>query len=221
MHLEFQQRLDKIDSQALPDLLPEEVDSILNRATLRFCKLRYGQNNRFQAPFEQIQKRTDDLLTLVVTDEQDPVAEDALEQGVYRIILDALPSNYMFYLRGRVEVTDPECGTEWMSLYISQQDDLEKLKVDPFNEPTFTDPLGYFEDGFLKVIPGPEVVVNKARITHLRTPVAVNITSTPKVSSDLPEHTHDEVVELAVKIAIEEIESPRSQTHPLTYQTIE
>lgn len=220
MHIEFQQRLDKIDSQALPDFLPEEIDSILNRAILRFVEQRYTGTGTSRRPYEFNQKQTEDVRTLVRTQTQQPVV-DTLEPEVWTVDLSAFTPSYMIYVRSRMEVESEECGTKLVYPLLVQQDDVEPAKRDPFNKPTFDYPIGYFEDNRLKLLTAQDTTVNNVWMTYLKYPEIVDITANPKVSSDLPEHTHDEVVELATKIALHEIESPRIQAHQAIYQTTE
>lgn len=65
MHRAFRIGLDKTTNLSLPDFLPEEIDFWLNSAIRKFVKTRYSGNNPKAEGFEQTQKRTDDLRTLV------------------------------------------------------------------------------------------------------------------------------------------------------------
>jgi hypothetical protein len=65
MHIAFRIGLDKTTSGSYPDFLPEEIDYWLNIATREFVKTRYSGANSKQEAFEQTQKRTEDLKTLV------------------------------------------------------------------------------------------------------------------------------------------------------------
>jgi hypothetical protein len=61
--------------------------------------------------------------------------------------------------------------------------------------------------------------VLKYYIRYIRKPVEVDIVG--DVSSDLPEHTHDELVKLAVQMALENIEQPRYGTYSREVSTME
>jgi len=59
MHQAFKIEFDKLDSVNYPNILPEEIDYLLNKAQDRFVKQRYGKNNIKRESFEEIQKRTE------------------------------------------------------------------------------------------------------------------------------------------------------------------
>ncbi|GAH17195.1 unnamed protein product, partial [marine sediment metagenome] len=64
MHIQFKLGLDKTDSLNYPNFEPEEIDLWLDNAQGRFVKTRYVHNNKSET-FEETQKRTDDLRTIV------------------------------------------------------------------------------------------------------------------------------------------------------------
>lgn len=212
MHKEFELRLDKVQSNALAEFTIDEIDSMLNTATLMYVKQRYGgYTNYLTLGFEEIQKRTDDLKTLVLTAEVITQAV-SYEDDFVAIDLSNI-NNYLFYLRGRIQVKKPNCSARWSSIRLVQQDDLEAIKTDPFNNPTFVHPVGYFENNSLLVSVGEDTsltTVTSGKVTYLKYPDQLAFDTNN--SSDLPKHTHDEIVELAVKLALNSIESPREQT---------
>lgn len=213
MHIEFERRLDKIQSSSMPEFTIEEIDSFLNIATLMFIKTRYNHNNLYRTSFEESQKRRDDLREIVVTSSITPVVV-LTEDTTVRLDLNALNPTYMFYVRGRVRVQRPNCPAVWNSLFLVQQDDLETVKSDPFNKPRAEDPVGYFEDGQLYVITDATTSVLEGKVTYVKYPTIMVHSSEEggPINSELSLHTHDEIVELAVKLALNQIESPREQT---------
>jgi hypothetical protein len=65
-HIALQQELNKINSALYDVLLPQEVDMAFNKNIEMFINQRYdNKSNRKQEGFEQSQKRTDDLRSLV------------------------------------------------------------------------------------------------------------------------------------------------------------
>jgi hypothetical protein len=66
MHISVQHGVDKINSMHSDLLLPEEIDLELNKNIMRFINQRFNsRGNRYQAGFEQSQKRVDDLRSLI------------------------------------------------------------------------------------------------------------------------------------------------------------
>lgn len=64
-HREFKIASDKVDSLQYAEFTLSERIYFLNEAILRIVKQKYSKNNVYQAGFEEIQKRTDDLKALV------------------------------------------------------------------------------------------------------------------------------------------------------------
>lgn len=210
MHSEFYLRLDEINSSSLPQFLTEEVDDILNSAILRFTKTRYSKNNLYRSGFEERQKRTEDLKALTVTATV-ASTEVVTEENTYSV---SFPNDWLFYLRGRAEVNSPNCENYFTSIDVIQQDDIETVKGDPFAKPDKFNVVGYFENNSLYLLSDGTFSIPNAKLTYLSYPDTVvhPDTGNPQVDCNLSEHTHDEIVELAVKLALNQIESPREQT---------
>jgi hypothetical protein len=68
LHRNFKMECDKLDGiTSMPSFLPEEIDYFLNIAIERFIKTRYSGMNAQHSGFQQNQKRTDDLRTVVTS----------------------------------------------------------------------------------------------------------------------------------------------------------
>jgi hypothetical protein len=220
-HIEFQVFLDKRSTSQVPEVPPEQIDLYLNEGTLRFVKTRINGNNLYRATGEANQKRRDDLRTLLSTALL-TATEVVAEPGVYALDLPSV-TDYLQLARLRVKTTYKTCAPEWREPNYTQQDDLERAKRDPFNKSTALNPLAYDEEGDIYVIGGEDFTVNEAKVTYYRLPREVKASSYggAAVEWDLPEHTHKEIVQLAVEIALETIESPRVQTIKPFNQNIE
>lgn len=108
MHTSIEIGVDKIDSNAVPGILPEEKDHFLNRAQDRVKKRRYGGKNSYRKGFEQSQKRIDDLREIVVRD-MGGVLPFIDENDVYTY---GLPDNYDFLISSRIFVCEADCHGE-------------------------------------------------------------------------------------------------------------
>lgn len=209
-HIKFKNDVDKLDTQSYPDLLEEQIDLIFNEVILSFVKTRYGKNNIYKQGFQEIQKRTDDINTLVKNVEIVPNLISASNPKIYKVNLqDPLPDNnkYMFYLRGQVQTSSSKCAAKYVAPRLVQIDDLDSVLNDPFNKPIITEPVISFEDGGIYIYADSTFTVNKFKLTYLKMPVKVSIFD--NISCDLPEHTHEEIIALAVEKLLERIESPR------------
>jgi hypothetical protein len=226
MRREFKLFLDKVDSQALPDFTLTEIYIMLNEAQERFVKNRYGLTNIYKKGFEEIQKRTDDLNPLVKT-KFTSVTAVTTETNTYKVDIDtlfsdeahAVPSTdvYMFYLRGRARHTSAGCGSQYVSVELVQQDDLEEIMIDPFNKPYINGAVGYFEDNDIYVVTDGSYTITNFKLTFLKRPRLI----AAGIDCELRDHTHKEIVQIAVLIALENIEAARQQTQAQQLNTIE
>ena len=65
LHRIWDIELDKLNVSSYPSFLPEEKDYWINASTQRFIKTRYSGLNAHRAGFQQNQKRSDDLRTVI------------------------------------------------------------------------------------------------------------------------------------------------------------
>jgi hypothetical protein len=235
MHLEFKIFRDAVDSNAYPEMLDEEIDVYLNEAMDRVVKLRYGKNNLYRKGFEEIQKRTDDLKELVVSrfSNLSLVSQyTSVGKNVFRADLspgglynDAAQTSsateeYMFYIKAQVNTTSTNCPNgKYSSLDLMQHDDLLSIANDPFNKPSTGNPKGFFEEGDLFIWTTDDGTLTKFLVTFIKKPIRMDL-SIP-TSCELSEHLHKEIVQTAVDISLENLQSPRVQTNIKNMQTIE
>ena len=66
------------------------------------------------------------------------------------------------------------------------------------------------QENFVDLYSTPNFVPDTVVVKYLRRPARMRIATS--VGSELPEHTHDEIVEMAVKSILEGIQSPRYQS---------
>lgn len=97
-----------------------------------------------------------------------------------------------------------------VSCDFSQLDDIYTLIDDPFNTTKSTSPLYTIEENFITLYTNQEFVVDAADVQYIRSPQ--RMTKTLGVGCELSEHTHQEIVEMAVKSILEGIQDPRYQS---------
>jgi hypothetical protein len=237
MHLEFKLMLDKLDSSAYPNILTPEIDFWLNDGYERVIKTRYNRNNVYRKGFEEMQKRTDDLKQLVVTNYA-PVTAVTTETNTYRADLQTLYSDeaqtvastekYMFYLRGKARHVKTGCTSTYFSINLVQQDDFERVMDDPFNGPDLLEAVGYFERGDLYLVTDGVYTIDKFKVTYIKVPLRIDkaqilspLGLTGASTVEVDEHLHKEIVAEAVNAALENIESIRQQTQQQQLNKIE
>jgi hypothetical protein len=262
MHIRFKLGLDKLDSLSNPDLGPEIVDTILNRAQERFIKQRMSGLNTHRTGFEETQKRTDDLRVLVTNAKLTPLSttQDNKPYGVFV----ALPTSplYWFSVNEEADVLYKQCNTDAVTkielnkdylvlkgnvtynsvtlsapasfkglsgittftgtgiVYeaVSKRSEVKPISHDLYNKIT-RDPFGKSDtDQVLRLMYGNQVellgsddfVIQKYYLRYIRKPIDMVY---PTTDCELADHTHDEIVDIAVTMSLENIESQRYQSN--------
>lgn len=219
MHNAFKLELDKIESLQYPSFTTNEVDYWLNRAIREFVKTRYSGINPKREGFEQSQKRIDDLRTLVREVTVPCTITDAIKPNGY-VLTDGFgnaqfstaaywlslgeevsitPTGSTAIRQGVTEITYDEYTYELDNPYSTYRLHYGKAK-----------PLRLFYNNTIEFISDGTYTVDNAYIRYIKSPVEV-VYST--VDCDLPENTHDEIVSLSVRLALENIEQPRHQSY--------
>lgn len=223
MHYDFNVKLDKVGNLSKDSFNRAEIDWLLNEAQEVFVKTRMGLNNPKREGFEMTQKRIDDLSSIVVKYPEQPAITPTLDSGVYEIELDTLTQPYMFLIRAVADVKDDNDCEKSVTLKFVQHDDLSDALEDPFSSPAnnlndIPYNIGRSSDGLgssLYIYPGSNDV-QRVRLEYIKRPKRIYFgdytyidgSTTVETSSELPDHTHSEIVDLAVKIAAEIIEHP-------------
>ena len=228
MHTAFRLELDKVNSLQYPDFTSTEIDYWLNRSIREFVKTRYSGLNPKREGFEQTQKRIDDLRTLVrevavpctnvgtikpngfiLTDGFDNVlfSTDAYWLSLGEEVEVMLPGSIRIRT-GVTPITTDEYAQEIdnpYSSYIVHYDQVKPLRL------FYNNTIEFISDGTYSVI--------TAYVRYIKAPTTV-VYSTA-IDCTLPEHTHDEIVSLSVRLALENIEQPRYQSYTQEVATME
>lgn len=220
MHYDFKKKLNKVDSQQNRNLLVPEIDWALNEAQELFIKWIAEPRTRSHFGVEKSQRTIDDIRTLVKS-ESITITDNKV----------VLPIDYMFYLKAEVLMNKTTCGDRKARLVIRQHND--KFEESPFDcssyewkvvNGLFTDGnIQLFDDGSftntsieLSYIKKPKYIHNaKAFGTGIyRLPSGVVLgrdkdnaqdTNPETVDCELPEHTHREIVDIAVAMVSGEL----------------
>jgi hypothetical protein len=228
MHVAFDLLLDKTNSLQYPSFLPEEKDFWLNQAIRKFVKTRYSGFNSKREGFEQSQKRIDDLRSLVREVEIPCTTTDAIKPNGY-VLTDGFANSefddipYWLSLGEEVDISIPSSQTpKRVGVVDITSDDYRSKIDDPLSEHILhydeAKPLRLFYNNTIEFITDGDYTVTNAYIRYIKQPVTVLYST---VDCDLAEHTHDEIVGLAVQLALENIEQPRLQTYSQEINTME
>jgi len=183
-----------LDKSDLPWFNSQEKDIFLDSATNEYVK-------NIHREFEITEKRREDIRPLI----------KVINGGGSSI---SVPTDYMFALsvKGTFRVTD-NCGVVRdliVPIKPAQHDDINKMRTDPFNKPTNEHPLYVSTDVSLEIesLSSP----SNWTMTYIKRPAPVDGTNNPNGILDLPDYTHDEIVNLAVRKMLMTIESPNYTT---------
>ncbi len=212
-HIAFKIGLDKIDSLNYPDILPEEIDFLLNQAQDRFVKQRYGKTNTKREAFEETQKRTEDLKNIVKATQLLPnsytIDNISAESRFY-----TLPTDHKYIVQELIDIIYTDCNgnpfTKKVLVRPIQHDDYDKILNDPFNKPSDTKVLRLMIDGKVEIIAGTGFTLGTYYLRYLKNPQRVSLLN--NITFELSEDVHQEIVDISVDLALENIESKRVQT---------
>ena len=226
MHIEFKAGFDKSESLSYPDFRPEEIDLFINKAIENIVKQKYSGNNLKRESVEETQKRRDDLrmLTKNYITSTFTVNADNKPNGSFV----QLPSDYWFTLEEEVDISYLDCHNNVVSNVRASvkpitHDRYNKIKIDPFNKPNKIEvvslPFGvssglqtqaFSEAQKNEIITDSTTTLNAYYLRYIKKPVEVSLAN--NIDCDLSEELHREIIDAAVNLAIENVESPRFQT---------
>lgn len=242
MHYDFKKKLNKVDSQQNRNLLVPEIDWALNEAMELYIKMVAQPRIKSHLGFEKIQRNRDDIRTIVksvdieVEDNIVKLPEDYLFWLRARVLMDKIIEGKVVCekVEGIVMLQRHDNTFEESSFHRSS---FEWREV---NAIFITDGIQLFDDGtfknknlLLSYISKPPYIHNAkafgTKVTNPETQEEVNGYKLPSGevlfgSQDcrLPEHTHKEIVDLAVALVSGELNSMDYPTklHKLSFNEL-
>lgn len=230
-HLAFNIQLDKTDIVGYPSFLQEEVDFWLNKAIVQFVKTRYSGLNTYQTGFQQSEKRDNDLRGTIREYNQVFIA--------FETSIDIIrPVDFWFGVGEDVTVasTDPHWPyTTVNNVNIPTPKVVDVLectienftsrKENPLSEHRLhrntCKPLRLSELNNIHLETDGSYYFTNYRMTYIGTPEWIDFRNPTLEYSYIPEHAHDEIVSIAVALALENVSEPRFQTQNALNQIME
>lgn len=217
LHKAFKVLMDK-NAEAVafggcPAFLPEEIDLFLNQAYIEVICNKYTGNNTMKVGFEGAVKRIADLQKLIKTDAAQPLVYPYSSSNVLTLsnfFKDNQELKRMFYVDCVLHFND--------EVAICTLIDHEKAKgfLQTYNNmPWIETPVAVLEDNTLKIYIDPirmSADTYTADITYIKYPQNISYTDYNKDITEVPDYILNEVIDRAVEIALETIESQRTQT---------
>lgn len=220
LQIEVERRLQLINPElSLAGKLPSDtIISFINEAIDKFWKTRYSGLNFKQRGFEQDQKRTDDLRTLVTKHTYKDTDITKVNQEEYTV---TLPDDYVILLGDTAGISpaDGVINNCWEkdalgNYKIKYSDTIEGTieTVDRIKENSLSEyrlkytkakPIRLIQDNTITLYTDGNYKVAEYTIEYLKKPSKVDLKTNPTDEyTDLPVHTHMEVVKLAVQLIL-------------------
>lgn len=212
-HIGIDIELDKTLDFEYPYILPEQKDYWLNKAQEQFIDNIAYPKNKNDYGFEEVQKNIDQLRTIVV-DSNGIIPIEVIPNAFYSI---ALPSDYK-YLVGHECTTKDENGfTDTVPGLQVRHDSVYAMKKDPFWKPTLREPIYYVSGNEIQYETRGFKIINSfpsyIRIEDKMQLGSAYIVPTLDLNCTLPYHTHHKILDIAVGMLLENIESQRYQSN--------
>ena len=99
---------------------------------------------------------------------------------------------------------------ETQPVKLVQFDDVYVMAKDPFNKTKNSSPLATMRGNHIDIYTDETFITDTVKLTYIRQPEVVE---SPGTDCDLPEHTHEEIVKMAVSSILEGISDPRYKSH--------
>lgn len=214
--IEFERRLQLMDPNLVikEKLTSDTIISFINEAIDKFYKTRYSGINFKAQGFEQTQKRIDDLRTLIKNKKYTESLINKSDRNSYSV---ELPEDYVLLLGDTAGIQPSNLNECWETNergeYIIKYTDTLESTIETLdrqlNNSLSEHKLKYCQARPLKLIQDNNVIlytdgnykISEYQITYLAKPSKIdssNITNTEY--TDLPEHTHMEIVKMAIQI---------------------
>ena len=205
-------------TSSYPALTKYEVATLLDRAYLTLIARKLTGNNTRRAPFEYDTKAVEDLRPLIVTNEFGSPTH-IYNSNEYRF---NLPKDLMYYLEGMISYYTGE-----QEIVIPTNHQIaRKFKQTSSNLPWIKQPVSYIEGNVIYVLIDPYKYKSSVPVTldgtYIKEPkkfVKDNVfEETDTTIFELSDTMAEELISLAVAMALENVESPRLQTKLSTMQ---
>lgn len=220
LHIAFKIEMDK-NAQSIayggcPAFLPEEVDYWLNKGYYDVLTTKFSGQNTTQTAFEGSVKRTADLERLVKTDTDIAVS---LDEGTNRIVLSNLLNRQqnnqgrMFFIQAELYWTN-EGNTKNSTVSLIDHETSKRFVESYNNKPWIDRPVAVIEDNSLIIYIDTTSMKGtyKLDITYVKHPTDIRNLPSDSGLTEVPEYVQNEIVNKAVQLALDNIESQRIQT---------
>lgn len=216
MQIEFERRLQLMDPNLVikEKLTSDTIISFINEAIDKFYKTRYSGVNFKAQGFEQTQKRIDDLRTLIKNKKYTANSINKGDRNSYSV---ELPEDYVLLLGDTAGIQPSNLNECWETNergeYIIKYTDTLESTIETLDRQLSNSlsehklkycqarPLKLIQDNNIILYTDGKYKVSEYEITYLAKPSEINSSNITNTEyTDLPEHTHMEIVKMAIQI---------------------
>jgi len=227
MQIAFDMHIQLVSMQLEVNEKPDSYTILyfLNRAQENYIKENFLQKGQIRDNIEFLQKRSDVLRNLIEretgTASATPLAATEVDGG---ITLD-LPSNYLYYIQSfsHAESTLASGGNvrQWTPNRVVGHDEVDQITNGLFNRPILRRPCVVFEqDSKIVLYKDDDTSVYNIAYTYLRKPLEMSLEATGVNTPvgltnecELDSYTHQDIVEMAVQMFIEDYKFKASRAN--------
>jgi len=212
MQAEFDTRLQLVMPSAETTDKPDSttIFMFLNKSQDQYVESKYSGNNQERVGFEQNQKLTDELRTLVV----ETILTVSMQSGGYKpnSYSATLPSDYLHTISEEVSISaedfEGEATTYRVGIIECTADNYRSHIDDPYSEHVYhyeeAKPLRLFRDNKVELITDGNYSVLYYFLRYLKIPTRISLDGVG-YSCPLPANVHTEIVDLAVGLFLQSI----------------
>lgn len=206
--IQMDKNADSVSYGGCPSFLPEEEDLFLNQAFIEVISNKFTGTNVSQVPFEGSVKRIADLENLVKTDYDISASLDS-SSNVLTVENFSGDNSRMFYVDAVLHF-----GSKQSNCVLISHQDSRKFRKTYSNDPWIDVPVSTLADNKLMVFIDTHTMAEpySIDITYVSFPPKINYTEPNNNITQVPERVLYEVINRAVVIALENIESKRTET---------
>ena len=197
---------DKIAGSAAPPYEDLEIESFLNKAQLQYVKSHYDfKKNRSKEGVEETEKRRKDLAELI-RNANPTVSLNQLGTNPNGTFYD-LPSDLMYTLKEEVSITSEDDCIDGKRISVKPvtHDEYNAYIYNPFKKPDDTLVWRMDFSPFQSVIKRHELItdgtytISQYHLRYIKAPNNISITN--NITSELNSNIHEEIVDIAVRMA--------------------
>lgn len=206
--IKFMIEYDKVPvTSSYPSLTKLEIASLLNKAYLALISQKYTGNNLRQAAFEGDFKSIVDLQELVVTTSINIVKNS---NNASNVAFGELPKNrnFLYYVYSELISSNKH-----LPCTLITHEQAKKFYRTPYNDPWIKIPVCFIQDDSIYYVYDEHTIgdVHTANLTYIKCPEKFTVESMEDgiTKFELNDQVADELINLAVIFALENVESPR------------